>query len=184
MDLTDKETEYHTTFNELYDVIKEWKLDSVPLPLLETTQLEWLQVFYEEHPNMPGIGHALLAINDTGYVTTDPVYITDTTAYEGGGPFRTNTNKLVEEKESKLLKVYPNPTNKIITLEWNNTGKFNTALTVKITDQTGKLVVEKEWAKNQNTIKLDLGSYPSGIYYCNVISEGKAIETHKILLTK
>ncbi|MCC6722451.1 MAG: S8 family serine peptidase, partial [Bacteroidia bacterium] len=52
IDLTDQEADYHTTYNNLYNQIKAWKLDSMPLPLLDSSQLIWLQNFYESNPKM------------------------------------------------------------------------------------------------------------------------------------
>jgi hypothetical protein len=182
IDLTDKEADYLQTYNDLYDQIKLWKQDSVPLPILDSSQLVWLNTFYDEHPIMPGIGHALLAINDTAYRTTDPVYITDTTAYLEPEPFIANINDKKRTEITKLVKVYPNPTDKNITLEWLTIEKPKSR--VIINDQLGKKIVEKEWKRHQKTIEINLSDFPSGIYYCNIVSDGKIVEVHKVYLNK
>ena len=182
IDLTDKEADYLQTYNDLYDQIKLWKQDSVPLPILDSSQLVWLNTFYDEHPIMPGIGHALLAINDTAYITTDPVYIADTTAYEEPEPFVLYSSSLKNDKES-MIKVYPNPTSKEVILELNSR-KISKDLKVLVTDAFGKIILEKDWASTQKILKLDLEGNPVGIYYVGISDKNKIIEIYKIVLTK
>ncbi|NUM31870.1 MAG: T9SS type A sorting domain-containing protein [Bacteroidetes bacterium] len=183
IDLTDQEADYHTTYSDLYNQIKAWKLDSMPLPLLDSAQLVWLQNFYESNPKMPGIGHALLAINDTSYNITDPVYITDTTVYSGPEPFMLDIKEKETESTKKLVNVYPNPTSKGITLEVKNCG-IAESYKIILSDINGREIIKREWPQGEKFVKIDMSHLQGGIYYCTISSQGRIIETHKVLLTK
>lgn len=184
IELTEEEVDYHETFNEIYDVLKEWTLDSVPLPILDSAKLEWLNIFYTEHSNMPGVGHALLAINDPSYETTDPVYITDTTSNPIPRPFEANIIRKSFEEKSKLVKIYPNPTNRHLTFEWNGITPISNGMEVVITDVLGKTLLIKVWGINQNTLTIELQDFANGIYYGQIFDDTKLLETKKIILSK
>lgn len=183
IDLTDKEADYLQTYNDLYSQIKAWKLDSMPLPLLDYSQLVWLQNFYESNPKMPGIGHALLAINDTSYNITDPVYITDTTVFSGPEPFMLDIKEKESESTKRIVNVYPNPTSKGITLEVKNSG-ITESYKVILSDINGREIIKREWPKGEKFVKIDMSHLQGGIYYCTLSNQGQTIETHKVLLTK
>ncbi|MCC6722271.1 MAG: T9SS type A sorting domain-containing protein [Bacteroidia bacterium] len=181
--LTDRELIWHQTFNDLYDQIKIWKQDSFPLPLLDSGQLVWMKEFYEEHPEMPGIGHALLSVNDTSYSHTDPVYINDTTAYTPPpSPFE--TNDISNIRKTNRLKVYPNPSDRKIHFEWLSSEPLPKGTLIRIYDQSGKKVGELNWYVSSKVLTIDLNYLPSGIYYASMLHGQKQIEIQRILLQR
>jgi hypothetical protein len=81
------------------------------------------------------------------------------------------------------IKVYPNPTNKEVILEWENR---NLTKDVKVTlvDVYGKIIMNKTWDSSQKALKLDLEGNSYGVYYIDVKDKNKIKETYKILLIK
>lgn len=72
------------------------------------------------------------------------------------------------------LKIYPNPTFDLITVENLN----SSTVQIQLTHQTGKLIVSQ--TTNSEHFNIDLSSYPAGIYYMSVIYN-KVVLTKKIV---
>jgi hypothetical protein len=64
------------------------------------------------------------------------------------------------------LKVYPNPTNELLNIEFGSQFQYIDGLQVQITDLSGKILYNAD-IFNANT-KIDVKNYPSGIYVVNV----------------
>ena len=75
------------------------------------------------------------------------------------------------EYTSNNLKIYPNPTNDIITINFNN----KNLASIQLFDVLGKSI--HQFTTHQNTFSIDLSSYEKGIYFLQVENEeGKTIE--------
>lgn len=179
--LTVDELNYHQAYKDFYNQVKLWKLDSVPLPILDSAQVTWLNEFADEHSVIPTYGYALLAINDTSFHLKDPVYIPDTSIYLPPLPKRTNNIKKTELKNKVVI--YPNPTDRIITVEWmDNT--LPSSLKIHIIDQFGRKVLIKEWNSKQNFVNIDISALKSRVYYCTLLKDNLIVETQKVILAK
>jgi len=76
------------------------------------------------------------------------------------------------------VKVYPNPTGRFLKIEIIQTG--NEQFFYEISDITGRKTVLKEM--QTNTEEIDMGSYVSGIYLLNVLSQNhKIVKVFKII---
>jgi hypothetical protein len=70
----------------------------------------------------------------------------------------------VEGTKVKIFKIYPNPTNENLTIQFNN---FNSQITnIVIYDFKG--VIVKEFQSNENTVKLKVNDLMKGIYFVKV----------------
>lgn len=77
-----------------------------------------------------------------------------------------------------LFSVYPNPSQSIFNINIKHVASFN----LNVTDITGKTVIQTSKIKNQNnSYKLDMSGYASGIYFLNIDSE-IGVATKKIIL--
>jgi len=76
------------------------------------------------------------------------------------------------------VKVYPNPTGRFLKIEVLQTG--NELFFYEISDITGRKVVLKEL--QGNTEEIDMGSFVSGIYFLDVLSQNhKNVKVFKII---
>ena len=83
----------------------------------------------------------------------------------------------IEENLAQELLVYPNPTSGVFTIECNNTNLDNCSF--RIYDVYGKLLISNNLTKENNTI--DLSNQPDGIYFFQLIEDGKSISFQKIV---
>jgi C1A family cysteine protease len=79
------------------------------------------------------------------------------------------------------LKIIPNPNKGNATLNYSSS--FNEAISVKIYDLTGKIILQKQIDKINGEInyKLDLNNVPKGMYYINLSSD-KTFQTTKFVI--
>ncbi|MEH0153110.1 choice-of-anchor D domain-containing protein [Limibacter armeniacum] len=69
------------------------------------------------------------------------------------------------------LQLYPNPANDFVNIRWNNGGS-QANMTVKLVNAIG-VVLFTEDVKSAETYTINLSGKPAGIYYVQLISEGK-----------
>jgi hypothetical protein len=79
----------------------------------------------------------------------------------------------VREHTLSQLTIYPNPTQGLLFLK----GNMNEAITLSISDLTGKVVLSNAKCSNQ---VIDLSKFPSGIYFVK-ISDGTKVLVKKVV---
>lgn len=91
-----------------------------------------------------------------------------TKKFTTGGCREGDENEFFVDAEEDILSVYPNPAGKNITLNYIS-GKENEQQLV-ITDLNGKILMDEVYAmfEGENTITLDISSYPAGMYVLRV----------------
>jgi len=80
---------------------------------------------------------------------------------------------------STNFKLYPNPVNNNVNIEFNNTNVQG----ITITDVTGRTIYTEKVASNTNATTVNTSNYPSGIYFCE-IKGATTVETIKFTKTK
>jgi len=84
----------------------------------------------------------------------------------------------VDKFQEDAFVVYPNPSQGI----FNIRAKANPSLSINVYDVTGKLIYTKDVAKiNNNSYRLDLSDYATGVYFLNLESKTSKI-TKKIVV--
>lgn len=90
-----------------------------------------------------------------------------------------NTGTSVEEQHekynSRILKVYPNPSNDVFNIEFN----YFTVQKIDVVNIMGEFITTIKNSKSP-IIKIDLSDYPSGIYFVKVSSD-EGVKTGKIV---
>ncbi len=76
------------------------------------------------------------------------------------------------------INLYPNPANYVSTL---NISDLNSDATITIANLKGQILVKEDIKANTTTYEIDLSGFASGVYYINVLSEGKVI-TKKLIV--
>ena len=74
--------------------------------------------------------------------------------------------------------VYPNPFNDHFTISLNTV--FENCI-IQLYEESGRKVSEYELPKNSTNADIATGALPGGIYFLNIISEGKKIATRKLV---
>lgn len=92
-----------------------------------------------------------------------------------------NTDNAVAPQETKELIVYPNPTNRDITIEYTK-GDDNEAAELIVFNQLGELVLTKTLTDNKTTLSLE--QLNSGIYFYTIKQQGAILKTSKLVITK
>ena len=87
--------------------------------------------------------------------------------YYGAGIFNNRDDQLI-------LNVFPNPAKDIVFIEYENFGQT----TIELYDPLGRKVLQQNI---NGKSEIDISILPTGIYYINVISEGKVIGNNKVV---
>ena len=105
----------------------------------------------------------------------------DTTFYTG-----INNNSITEiPKGFELFQNYPNPFNQTTNIKYQITNK--SYITLKVYDISGKevaTILNEEKQPGKYSIRFDSGGLASGIYFYQLIADGKNNETKKMIILK
>lgn len=86
---------------------------------------------------------------------------------------------LKEFEKSEQVKVFPNPSASVTNFQFTNERRLR--YLVSIYDQLGRLI--DNVSTNGNTLKIDKGNKPAGIYYYRLLQQDKLISVGKIEFT-
>ena len=87
------------------------------------------------------------------------------------------------EPKETFVKVYPNPANKFITIEYNY-GNTKLIGSINITDPTGKLVYSEEPDRAFDQIILDTHNFSPGNYVIQLVINKKTVCTAKFVISR
>lgn len=131
---------------------------------LNDIETEWEQIAVES------ISNSIVTAIKTR--TTDDLIVVGT---HGNGIYSANTPEDIEEEvtdietlEIKGIKVFPNPANNILNIEYTSTE--NTPVTFTIMDVLGRIILTKKANSfgNSNTENFDISALNAGNYYLNI----------------
>ncbi len=115
-------------------------------------------------------------------------YTIEVTATDAAGATATHTFVLIVEgyptgigdldNEEMNLKMYPNPTKGLVTIEFNSTNIYDVDLSVL--DITGKLILQKQYSAAER-ISFDMSNQVSGMYFVKLGIDDKQIVKKLIL---
>ena len=93
------------------------------------------------------------------------------------------TITLVEDFQNDFqVKVYPNPTPDLLTIEWE---KMTASPKLTIVDLTGKVLLSQSLNAQNLVETIDLSAYPAGNYYLQLKkADNQTIKTFKVLKIK
>jgi hypothetical protein len=101
------------------------------------------------------------------------------------GENNSDYNKTVNEQTNNLeknIKVYPNPANSELFVEYNlekeQKGIF------EIFDLLGNRIVQQNLTNNNNLIKISLNDFNSGFYFYKIIIDNNVVSTDKLSIIK
>ncbi|MPL80609.1 hypothetical protein SDC9_26510 [bioreactor metagenome] len=85
--------------------------------------------------------------------------------------------------KSNLLKVYPNPANEFITIEYN-AGSEENQLMIEVIDEKGRLVYNTNLTRRIDQIIIDTRNFKSGNYIIRLVSGSKCIGNANIIISR
>jgi len=116
-----------------------------------------------------------------GYVTPDNTFCSGVipqapSSVNGEDNIVTTAGKFVTEP---IVKLYPNPSTGLITIEFNNPGKSD--VQIEMVDMAGRHVYSKRFENMPLTQQIDFGIFPGGIYVVK-INSGTITKIIKLVL--
>lgn len=85
--------------------------------------------------------------------------------------------------ESAVSSAYPNPAKDVVKINYGLKAGWNKAEVV-VYSMLGSKVREIDLTEDQGTLKMNVSSLPSGMYFYSLMVDDKAISTKKMLVTK
>jgi hypothetical protein len=127
-----------------------------------------------------GLAEAILAV--VYNIQTEEERIEPIAPNGGGRLGNTNLDSKVNAEQIELatgISVYPNPANDLLTVKLDV--ELTEAITIKIIDVTGKVLIEQTCSSNCN---IKLNTLQNGIYFVNLFNNTILISTKKIVVIK
>jgi len=85
--------------------------------------------------------------------------------------------------KSNLLKVYPNPANEFITIEYNAVSAEN-QLMIEVIDEKGRLVYNTNLIRSTDQLIIDTRNFKSGNYIIRLVSGNKSIGNTSVIISR
>jgi hypothetical protein len=175
-DLTPNQSNTYEYYLDLFDMLVAMHADSVRI---DSTSYPELISFMDETNEIPGIyARNILVINNI-IAYSEPVYL----------PTILKNEPIKEKKQDKnynygtFLKVYPNPVNSYVIIEYN-LEKLETKANLSITDANGKKLYHMNINDRRNQFILDTRTYSAGIYLIRLLSDNTLIENQKFIIAR
>jgi len=131
-------------------------------------------------------GNVLWANNFTGMAIITVSAINDCGSSEMSEAFTTEVYSsagLIENVESEVISVYPNPAKEFLTVDLSNLNSGNLS-NISIYSASG-IRFDKLPIKGTNgSMKINLGSYPPGLYFLSVEDDYKIIAGRKLIVVR
>lgn len=102
---------------------------------------------------------------------------------EHGGILMECSNGIAESAIFNQFRIYPNPANSELNIEFNISDKNN--LTFEISDILGQQVytsIEKIYPQGTAYLNVNVSNFQKGLYILNIYSDGKYINSEKIII--
>lgn len=159
--------------------LNNWKLNKQDLydltNLAKQCPLEYGSAVYK--------ARALLSLFD-GNEYTNKCEATTSKDRGGNGDIDDNNKTISEQtnQSEKEIKVYPNPANNELFVEYHLEKEQKGML--EIFDLVGNRIVEQNLINSSNLIKISLNDFNSGFYFYKIIIDGKEIKNDKLSIIK
>ena len=89
----------------------------------------------------------------------------------------------IDDHDGFALKVYPNPTNGVVNVEWTINNVQTETLEIRLYDAYGRLldVAETFHETSLPTAQIDLSKYAYGTYFVKAVADGKVVAVRKVV---
>ncbi len=180
-DLTEEQQLSYDDYLVFFDLLEDLRSQDKYIDEATQDQINILLSLAAYYNTYPGIyaRNALIAIKEINY--NEPYILPDPnkSAIADEFPGKSPENKT-------YLKVYPNPANDYINVEYAIYGVDKTdrkkVILLLINDAGGKLIMKKELKSVKDKLVIPTGNMNTGIYFCNLIYNGRSEKTAKFTI--
>ena len=183
MELDDIHTADYTNFVSIMNIATTAKQEGLLDNFLDETQITNMEtILNSKRANVSSLALAILKQNNVDYVFVEEVL----DVVESSARLVHFSNKEVLEESLSDYRIYPNPSKDYITLEYSPLGDGE--IIYSISNADGKVVLQKVLANTNNKSKtevlIDIQELAAGVYYFNIINNGKSLSTKKLVIIK
>lgn len=178
-ELNDMQLEDLGNWQTYFGIAAGLKQSGVYPNALSLEQIDELEVIAShEYSAAASAARALLMFNQHGFeykeiVKTAPEYM----------PRKGKPNRDPGKSRAANLKVYPNPCNDYITLEYRTGNKYKT-LWVELIDATGKTVLTQKLKGGDNDELLGIAEFKPGVYVVRLIGDNSLVAVQRITVLR
>lgn len=175
-DLTTDETNLHTDYETLFDLLWTVHTDTISLDSIQIEQLISLSESY----SLPGIFARNVLVDNQLMYYNETVYLPDLNK----SVVVNNKLPVYEEDETDCLKVFPNPSGNFFIVEYFVENESLQSSFLILNDMLGS--VRKTWRlkDNQNQLIVPTNDLAPGTYLLQLIVDGKYIGNTKLIINK
>ncbi|RLD64559.1 MAG: hypothetical protein DRI84_08540 [Bacteroidetes bacterium] len=183
MELDDIHTADYTNFVSIMNIATTAKQEGLLDNFLDETKIINMETILNSiRANVSSLALAILKQNNVDYVFVEEVL----DVVESSARLVHFSNKEVLEESLSDYRIYPNPSKDYITLEYSPLGDGE--IIYSISNADGKVVLQKVLANTNNKSKtevlIDIQELAAGVYYFNIINNGKSLSTKKLVIIK
>jgi hypothetical protein len=177
-DLSDNQNNNHTNYVSYFGIISSLSQEDKNIDeLTEAQKTSLMAMANSEAHFFSAYALALLKANNNEYAFAETIKHSPVTssriAYKG--------NEDVDAKAKSALKVFPNPTNDYITVEYRTQGQYS-VLSIELYDITGKLLRKNQLNNSSNDLLMNLTNIKPGVYMLRLMGDGSIIESERITI--
>jgi arsenate reductase-like glutaredoxin family protein len=183
MDLDDVHMADYTNFVNIMNIASTAKQEGLLANFLSETQITNMEtILNSKRANVSPLALAILKQNNPEFQFEEEVLdMTESSARLAHIP-----TEDVLAKSLSDYRIYPNPSKDYITLEYSPLD--DSEITYSISNADGKVVLQKVLAntntKSKTEVLIDIQGLSAGVYYFNLISNGKSLNTQKLVIIK
>ena len=178
-ELNDMQQEDLDNWSTYFGIAAELKQSGIYPEALSQAQIDELEAMATlELSAVASAARALLMFNQHGYE-----YKEEVKPVPEYSPRRGKTDPGSVKVLASTLKVYPNPCNEYITLEYR-TGKKHNKLWIELADATGKIVLTHRLKDGAGEELLGLTELKPGVYVVRLIGDNSLIDTQRITILR
>ncbi len=183
MELDDIHTADYTNFVSIMNIATTAKQEGLLDNFLDETKIINMEtILNSKRANVSSLALAILKQNNVDYVFVEEVL----DVVESSARLAHFSIEDVLEESLSDYRIYPNPSKDYITLEYSPLGDGE--IIYSISNADGKVVLQKVLANTNNKSKtevlIDIQELAAGVYYFNIINNGKSLSTKKLVIIK
>ena len=180
--LTPEEATSHQSYLTYFGVMKSVASQGKSITDMSPSQLALIQSLMENGIDpVQSLSRNVLIANNL-YSYTEPIILPDETkSAKQKTPIK--TGKIITES---FMKLFPNPANQYLIVEYNFKDKFTTGQFGEITITTiqGQKIIHKLIYKSTDQVLITTSTLPVGTFLCTLTLSGKVLETQRFIIVR
>jgi len=180
--LTPEETTLYQSYMVYFGVMKSLAAQGKSITNMSSSQLITMQSLVENGPDpVQSLSrNVLIANNLCSYM--EPIILPDETK----SAIQKTPIKTVKIITESFMKLFPNPANQYLIVEYNFKDKFTTGQSgeILITTIQGQKIIHKLINKSTDQVLITTSTLPVGTFLCTLTLSGKVLETQRFIIVR